>query len=147
VEVKTRRHFLFALGLAGCGGLTLGSGGGTSEGGDGADTVADGAGPSEGSVDASDARESRDSPRDARTSLPEVGSPECVMEGGVCVLCGDDQWHCDEYVLPPCPAGIGSGQSCTGEAYCLTCGSGEDGTEWSCARGGHWLIVGGFYCL
>ncbi len=66
-------------------------------------------------------------------SLPAVGSAACNNSGTDCVLCNDDQWHCQGLgVFAQCPADIEQGSSCSAVSQiCFSC-SGGMGVEYQC---------------
>src|SRR5262245_45805326 len=59
---------------------------------------------------------------DAGRPPPDSGA--CHMQEG-CVLCSDDNWHCNGFVAPPCPPDATLGASCAEGSNCILCTSGS----------------------
>jgi hypothetical protein len=119
------------LASGGCGGKALqvgGDGGGESVGGGGGGSHASGE---------SDSSTGSGLPVDA-SSRPQIGSAECIMANGTCVLCNDDMWHCGaNYQDVPCSPSDVPGALCnpSSEPFCFGCGSDDLGTRLMCAVG------------
>jgi hypothetical protein len=148
-------HVALVVALAGCGGIVIesssdsgggGHGGSSGAGGNGGTGGSGGvsAGSGGGSGGANNLGDSGSPPaKDSGSPYgdgnlrPEVGSNECVVQNGTCVLCSDDNWHCGTAVYPQCPATIGpnGGGSCVpGKGFpCVTCDSDGIGYEVPCS--------------
>ena len=135
---------VYTLGLSasGCGGQTAQQGLADSGGGPIVDTgtaLDSGGGPI---VDTGIALDSSGG-NEAQSTLPQVGSSACDMQQG-CVLCNDDNWHCQTEVFPPCPSGIEALEAnapCDGGIPpCVSCGARGMGDEWLCVaiEPDHW---------
>ena len=136
----------FSLALAfGCGGQATEPGDAGGSHADGSSGSSSGGSSSSSSSGASSSSSSGSGSSSGSSALPEAGTPECDMQMnanyGICVLCSDEQWHCDGPVFKQCPAGIQKGSSCAGwsaGSQCFTCPTSTTGENWICETKGTW---------
>jgi len=131
--MKALTPLIFLIGFS-CGGKVVGSGTGGSSG-QGATLGAGGTVGTGGSLGSGGTLGAGGTSGAAIDSgLPEVDSAACSMPDGPCVLCADDNWHCNDLTLPSCPSGIQAGNSCAGfpSFACLACEGDGSAEEYQC---------------
>jgi hypothetical protein len=163
-----KRYGVMLLAIASCGGATVApsDAGPGSDVTSGADSTGGSSGSSSGSVGGHEDGGSEDGsmgtpedgavtdappgPPDVTTTAPDdagsppaAGSPACVDVP--CVICADGYYHCHSLVFPPCPAGLSTSTSCSGDNIptygCFWCPSEGNGWLWQCGDGGGWILT------